>query len=167
MDIECFSNPLKIGPGVWFKIHTDAVAATTDELKRAFVLNINFLCDMFKCKKCQGHFREFIDSHPLRNYWDFKYKGKDAGFFKWSWEFHNHANQFLKKYQPTFDEAYSFFSDADSGVCTDCGGEILIKQPSEKDTKPTKQNIPPILAAYMESVSVTQKPFRMISIAHK
>lgn len=149
MDTTVFVDPVKIGPGIWFTMHSSAVAAITDELKKAFVKNINVLCDNFKCKKCQGHFRKFIDSRQLSNYWNIKDKGRDIGFFKWTWELHNQVNRFLKKYEPSLEESYVFYTDTDAGVCFDCGG---VEQ----------RSVPQILVAYKEG-NVKPKPFRLVT----
>lgn len=125
MDTSIFSDPVKIGPGIWFIIHTDAVKATTDPLKIAFEININAICDNFKCKKCQPHFRKFIDTHPFINYWNIRdAMGRDIGFFQWTWELHNEVNKFLHKYQPSLQEAYNFFSDSEAGACFNCGNNV-------------------------------------------
>jgi len=50
MDNTIFTDPIKIGPGIWFKMHIDGLAATNDENKKAFIVNTNLLCDNFKCK---------------------------------------------------------------------------------------------------------------------
>ncbi len=119
MDTTGFGNMAVVGPGIWFTLHTQALAATTDELKRAFVIFVNNLCDNFRCANCKTHFRHFINTHPFQLYWTLMYKGRDIGLFKWTWELHNKVNAFLHKYQPSFDEALEFFSG--SSVCTDCG----------------------------------------------
>lgn len=121
MNTSVFSDPVRVGPGIWFKMHLEAVNATNDSLKRAFINNINLLCDNFKCSKCQSHFRKFIDSHPFEKYWNIYDKnGRDIGFFKWSWELHNQVNKFLNKYQPSLEEAYEYYSNKNSGVCFEC-----------------------------------------------
>lgn len=157
MDVSIFTDPAKVGPGIWFKIHIDAVTATTDSLKEAFLVNINALCDNFKCKKCQPHFRKFIDTHPLKNYWNIKdEKNRDIGFFKWSWELHNQVNRFLKKYEPTLEEAYNFFSDSEIGACFHCG------ETKEENSEQRSRGIPPILTLFREGGPVTPQPFRLI-----
>jgi hypothetical protein len=100
-----------------------AARATTDNLKEAFIVNINALCDNFKCKKCQQHFRKFIEKYDLKDYWNiYDSKGRDYGFFKWAWELHNHANGSLGKYKPSLEESYNYYTQSDAGVCTTCGG---------------------------------------------
>lgn len=126
----------KIGPGIWFKIHSDGVAAKTQSLKESFVININALCDGFKCKHCQPHFRKYINDHPIENYFNIKdKKGIDIGIFKWTWEFHNAVNLRLGKYQPTLEESYEYYTNNTIGACTDCGQnkDISIKNKKDKN----------------------------------
>lgn len=162
MDTTVYTDPVKIGPGIWFNMHIDAVYATSDLLKKNFIIKVNNICDNFKCKKCQPHFRKFIDTHPLKNYWNIRdKKGNDIGFFKWTWELHNQVNKFLNKYQTTLEESYAYYSNADSGVCFDCGKEPTItftNVPPSNDTR----YIPDIISEY-KSGKVKAKPFKLIS----
>lgn len=156
MDINVFTDPTKIGPGLWFQIHTSAVLATTDALKDAYIIYINGLCDNFKCMKCKPHFRKFIDTHPLDTYRKIVDSlGRDIGFFQWSWELHNQVNRFLGKYEPTLEEAYAFFSNQDAGVCFDC--PTAPSAPAEQITR----GIPPILELFREG-NLAPQPFRLI-----
>lgn len=133
MQTTFFNDPTVIGPGIWFNMHTTAVHATTDQLKEAFIVYINALCDNFRCQTCRVHFRKFIDTRPLKEYWAIKdNNGNDIGFFKWTWELHNQVNKFLKKYQPSLEEAYTYYSDNSVGVCRTCGG--MNKQNTEQPT---------------------------------
>ena len=161
MDVSVYTDTTKFA-GIWFKIHVDAVTATTDSLKEAFIININATCDNFKCKKCQPHFRKFIDTYPLKNYWNIKDgRGRDIGFFKWSWELHNQVNKFLKKYEPSLEEAYDFYANTEAGVCFDCGGTT--DSPSEHvPSEQRSRAIPPILTLFREGGHVKPQPFRLI-----
>lgn len=139
MDRLALMDITKIGPGIWFKIHSDGIAATTQSLKESFIININALCDGFKCKHCQPHFRKYINEHPLINYFNIKNsKGIDIGIFKWTWEFHNEVNSRLGKYQPTLEESYEYYTNNTIGACHDCGQnkDINIK----KEVKDIKTN---------------------------
>lgn len=159
MDVSAFGDPVKIGPGLWFDMHITAKTATTDELKRAFITNINALCDNFKCKTCQPHFRKFIDNHLFSDYWNIKdSKGNDIGFFKWSWQLHNEVNARLKKYQPTLEEAYAFYSNSELGACFNCGADKILDVPEQRS-----KAIPPILTLYRESANIKPQPFKLIS----
>jgi Erv1 / Alr family len=122
MEVTQFADPVKVGPGVWFSLHLTALHATTDELKRAFMIYVENLCANFRCQDCQKHFRKYLDDHPLLPYWDRKDgHGRPLGMFIWAWEFHNAVNRFLHKYEPTLEEAYDYYHNNLIGVCTDCG----------------------------------------------
>lgn len=166
MDTSIFSDPTKIGPGMWADLHIEAVYATTDLLKEAFVVNTNAKCDNFKCKKCQSHFRKFIDTHPFKNYWNIKDdKNRDIGFFKWTWEMHNEVNKFLGKYQPSFNEAYDFWSNAEAGACFNCGNQAPEQLPRLPilTSEQRSRAIPPILTLYRSTGEIQPKPFHLIS----
>ena len=135
-----------LGPGWWMKIHRDAMKATTEERKRVFEYNIEEDCNTFPCAKCKTHFRKFLDTHALKQYWQiYDNKGQDIGFFKWTWELHNQVNRFLKKYEPTLQEAYDYYNSATSttSACFDCG--------TNKDNEARTLPIPLILTTYLEA----------------
>lgn len=160
MDTSVFTDIKRTGPGIWFSMHLDAIIATTDPLKLAFERKVNHLCDNFKCKTCQPHFRKFIDTHPFSKYRNIKdSKGRDIGYFKWTWECHNQVNRFLGKPQPSLEEAYDYYSNSDAGVCFDCGS----KTKEEPMPELVSRAIPPILTKYMETGEIKPKPFRLIS----
>lgn len=141
----------KIGPGIWFKIHSDAIAATTQSLKESFIININALCDGFKCKHCQPHFRKYINEHPIKNYFNIKNKnGIDIGIFQWTWEFHNAVNLRLGKHQPTLEESYEYFTNNTVGACYECGQnkDISIKDNNIIRSNNTKNTNQPIIVKY-------------------
>lgn len=153
MDIAVFADPVKIGPGIWFSMHVYALQATNDKMKEAFSLYVNTLCDNFKCKKCQPHFRKFIDDHPFYQYkYIYDAVGRDIGFFKWTWELHNQVNRFLKKYEPTLQEAFDYYSNSEAGACFNCGGE------DKKEDNITRA-VPPILQLYQQK-AIQPRPFK-------
>jgi len=164
----------------------DGVMATNDKLKEAFIININALCDNFKCKKCQPHFRKFIDTHNFKDYWYIKNtNGKDIGFFKWTWELHNQVNKFLGKNQPSLEDAYNFYANSDVGACSSCKGgpENTFPEIQFPETKFSEnpnysvtnfnitditnemitKSIPSILTLYRKGGDIKPKPFRLIS----
>lgn len=169
---EKFADPAVIGPGLWFLIHTMAIKAVTEDLKRAFVVNINGLCDSMKCQKCKGHFRKFIDTYDLRKYWSIRDgKGRDIGLFKWTWELHNQVNKMLNKPQPSLDSAYAFYNDNNAGICVECGnkpstGSVIVKvreraKPMGFDVTNDDMRtmaIPPILDMYRNN-QINTRPF--------
>lgn len=156
MDISISFDPMKMGPGIWFFMHITALRAVTNTLKESFIININQLCDNFKCEKCKTHFRKFIDEHPLRNYWNIYENKKDVGFFKWTWELHNQVNKFLNKPCPSFFECYNYYSNNDVGLCFDCSNAEQITLAVQQDII----TIPPILTLYREKGNIKPQPFR-------
>lgn len=114
MDIKKFSTPEVFGPGIWFMIHNQGLRANTDLKKEQYEINMQLLCDDFRCNECKTHFQKFIDSHPLIKYWK-----EENGFFRWSFELHNSVNKRLGKYQPNFEEALNYFSNSNI-VCFNC-----------------------------------------------
>lgn len=141
MDTTLFTNPAIVGPGIWYKLHIEACNATSDILKEAFIINVNADCDNFKCKKCQPHFRKFINTHPLRDYWNITdVKGRDIGFFKWTWELHNQVNKHLGKYCPKLDEAFRYYNQAEQNVCYDCQGHRPSTNPNPTAARPNNSS---------------------------
>jgi len=116
--------------GIWFLIHLQAAHATTDELKKAFVKNMQILAENFKCLECQDHFKTYLKKHPFKPYWNRTIKGRDAGFFEWTVQFHNSVNERLGKPILTFDETYPYYTNAEDGVCQDCLADDLIEPPT-------------------------------------
>jgi len=169
MDRLALMDITKIGPGIWFKIHSDGIAATTQSLKESFVININALCDGFKCKHCQPHFRKYISMYPIENYFNIKNKkGIDIGIFQWTWEFHNAVNLRLGKYQPTLEESYEYFTNDTIGACHDCGQNKNISIKDDVKTNKTvikKSNIikdsnKPIIVKYETPKDINKfKPY--------
>ena len=104
------SDMQKIGPGIWFVIHTLAYHATTEPLKDAYQLEINTLCDHFGCETCKTHFSQFILSHPFIKYKD--------NYFKWSWELHNYINKILNKSQIKYEVALQQYKNNTCQNCT-------------------------------------------------
>jgi hypothetical protein len=64
--------------------------------------------------------------------------GRNIGMFYWSWEFHNAVNSYLKKYQPTFEEAFNYYIDGNNGVCNEC-------TEGHSFTKSERRTVPPFI----------------------
>lgn len=166
MEVTQFADPVKVGPGVWFSLHLMALHATTDELKRAFMIYVENLCANFRCQDCQKHFRKYLDTHSLLPYWDRKDgQGRPLGMFIWSWEFHNTVNRFLHKYEPTLEEAYDYYHNNLIGVCTDCGhttgasgGASTLSKENVTPLVPATR-IPSLVHAY-RAKQIQPQPFR-------
>jgi hypothetical protein len=179
MDTSAFADPVKVGPGIWFKLHTDAVTAVTDALKESFIINTNAVCNNFKCKTCQPHFRNFIDTHPFKDYWNIRNaKGEDIGMFQWTWELHNKVNKVLGKYEPTLEESYEYFTSPEVGACFNCGQEhppaivnaiqYTIPNTSNQVIPELRSRaIPPILTLYRATGDIKPQPFKLIAHGNK
>lgn len=122
-------NPVIAGPGIWYVIHTMAANNTkNNNEKKMFIDFIYHLCENFKCGECKVHFEAYLKKHPPELHMSKIHPTLgDIGCFEWSWSFHNHVNDFLKKNKPSLEEAYRFYKE-NTGVC------------SENDTK---KNITP------------------------
>ena len=124
MDISIFHQPHICGSGMWYILHTMGVIAVTPAMKAAFDSNVNAICDSFRCLTCKPHFRLFIDTHDIKKYFSmYDAHGRDIGCFYWTWLLHNAVNARLGKYQPTFEEAYAFYSNFGSATCSTCARE--------------------------------------------
>lgn len=138
MNFSNFSNMKIIGPGLWFDIHVQAIKATTDMLKNAFIININNLQQNMRCGECQTHFAQHLLKHPLLPYWNIP-----DGFFVWSWNFHNAVNIRLGKPFVPYNEAYEFYSNSSLGICTNCGdNNPPILSLSSNSSKSSKYLVP-------------------------
>lgn len=109
-----------IGPGYWYDIHHMARRATTEETKYRFLDRMNYLRGEYPCNKCRPHIGEFMDVHPIRQFWNLRHgkTGEEIGMFKWSWMFHNAVNSRLGKPNVDFDTAYNLYGGTGSLVCT-------------------------------------------------
>lgn len=106
-------NPVYVGPGVWFSIHSIAAWAKTPEKKRHTIEFIKHLQEHFPCGECKGHFGNYIETHPM----DYTIKGSEDSLFLWTVNFHNAVNYRLNKQQVTYEEAKSIYY-TDSIYCT-------------------------------------------------
>lgn len=120
MDTKIFSTPSHF-QGIWFCIHLFAIVSITPELISSYMTYIQTLAESFKCNKCKKHFIYYITNNPMNKYANMTDStGRNIGMFYWSWEFHNAVNKYLGKYQPTFEEAFNYFIEGNSGICTHC-----------------------------------------------
>jgi len=135
-NFDNITDPEVIGPGYWAQIHFEALRATNDDRRSKFIEKMKLLPTEFPCGDCRPHIDKFIKENPLEKFKDLKYKGKDIGLFYWSWLFHNEVNSRLGKYQPSIEEAYSYYSQEIQQVCTGCGNKgknKIISNTSSRD----------------------------------
>jgi hypothetical protein len=134
----------KLGTGIWFMLHFMGKNATTPQLKSAYRENIKKLAIEFPCEKCRPHFSKFVDENPLILFDHIlNEKGEDIGYFKWSVLCHNKVNAFLKKYTPSFEEAYIFFYGIGFTECNECKPPNIPVAP-EQDIPNSKSETSPI-----------------------
>jgi len=144
-------------------MHRDACRATTEERKRSFMHNIEEDCNTFPCARCKIHFRNFLDNYPLKQYWLIKDdKGRDIGFFKWTWELHNQVNRRLRKYEPKFEEAYNYYTQEPISACFNCDNNK-----EQENNEVRSLPIPQILLEYLEKQQSTNTTLPGIPIPMK
>jgi hypothetical protein len=102
-------NPVYVGPGIWFTIHTFAANASSDSEKKDVIKHIRKLYDRFPCLECKGHFGEYLAKHPPED----TLGGNDDALFLWTVNFHNAVNYRLKKPQVSYEEAKSIYKEND------------------------------------------------------
>ena len=114
-------DPIYIGPGIWYIIHSQALSDLYhEENKEEYVLLINSIADNFPCDLCKIHFKQYIKEHPIEDYFNIKLTDIDnsdnIGLFYWSWKYHNSVNTRLGKDILSFNTALSIYkkSNVDS-----------------------------------------------------
>lgn len=86
--IQFSNHPKDFGPHYWFVIHTCACNTNTMEKKYFYVDMMKNLVHLLPCKKCSDHAVQFVyEKNKPDNYCQ-----KPFDLFKWSYDFHNHAN---------------------------------------------------------------------------
>jgi hypothetical protein len=117
MSIPIF-DPSKDGKGIWVIIHKKAIQATTDELKKRFIEDMNWYAENYPCNKCRKHLKKYIAENPFILYMFVTVADKDVGMFKWSWGCHNSVNERLNKEIITFETAYNLYDPTIVHPCT-------------------------------------------------
>jgi len=125
------SDPVYVGPGVWYSMSATAANAQNTNLMIFCIWYIKNIASGFKCLNCRKHFLKNIENDPLEKcmYEKDKY-GRYIGLFKWVHRAHDRVNKFLGKASATPDlmEAFEYFYNADLHVCIgDCGNNEEIK----------------------------------------
>lgn len=124
-------NPVYVGPGIWFTIHTLAANSRTDSEKEDVIRHIRKLQDRFPCLECKGHFGEYLSKHPPED----TLGGNEDSLFLWTVNFHNAVNYRLKKPQVSYEEAKSIFKENDLFCTKKCDEEENGTTGSPKEQK--------------------------------
>ena len=112
-------NPVYVGPGIWFTIHTLAANASSDNEKKDVIKHIRKLHDRFPCLECKGHFGEYLTKHPPED----SLGGNEDALFLWTVNFHNAVNYRLRKPQVSYEEAKSIYKENDIFCTKKCDEE--------------------------------------------
>jgi hypothetical protein len=116
---ECFKDPKKFGPGIWFVIHSFAWKTRKREDKIFFCKLIYELSEDLRCSKCQEHFKEYLRNNPPELCFAINDESTIPYLFKWSWNFHNSVNERIGKQKMDFNNLVDFFSSKDN-ICFKC-----------------------------------------------
>lgn len=110
MDTVKCNNIKHIGPGMWKLLHSASVRATNHENKIFFLQFLDLFMENISCKVCFEDTKSFLEKFPLINYESVIIDGLDIGYFKWTWELHNHVNKKLGKETVSLTNAYKYFT---------------------------------------------------------
>lgn len=139
MQDKDITNPLYVGPGVWFIIHKWAINCKNTEDRKRFCRTMKKICDDFPCINCSNHCKDYMEKHPIESYIDVKMKidgvEQDVGLFFWTWKFHNAVNERLKKDTISLEKAYRLYT-VKPNVCSI---ECMKSKQENKDTNEIKK----------------------------
>lgn len=104
------SNPSIWGPITWYNIHTMAFSITEEYEIKVFIKMLRAICEKLPCSTCKEHAKKFLVNNPPE---------KEIGTipskcFKYTVDFHNHANMITGKSLMSFDEAFKLYSSKES-----------------------------------------------------
>jgi len=127
-----WSNPKRVGPGVWYMFMLMSCHAETMEQRVWVCSQIHLFCDYFKCGECNGHCHEYIANKPPEN----SAETKDE-LFDWVVTFMNAVNKRIGK--PTYDRNILFktFTEQGFNFCdSDCDKKEAHFQSKSEFRKP-------------------------------
>lgn len=117
---EKISDPKKVGPGIWYLIHSRSLKTVTMAQKQAYAQFVQETVTDIRCEDCKGHALKYIQNNPMHPYFNVKdvKTGAEIGCFKWSFLFHNDVNRRLGKHELDFDTAFMLYANAEA--CKEC-----------------------------------------------
>ncbi len=114
-------NAKYFGPGIWYVIHVEAIEASTTELIKSFLTNIELIVDQFPCQMCRFHAKEYLTKFPPRDMDIYVNKNEESiGMFFWSWNFHNAVNRRLNKPHMSYRHAHDIYRPQKHRGCQQC-----------------------------------------------
>lgn len=118
------SSPEKVGPGVWYVLHTLALSSVNLDEMKIFVSTVRIILENFPCLKCRTNALNFWKQDPpdQSKYFDLKDEDNQSiGMFYWTWKLHNTANTHTNKPIIDFKTARNIWKLGQENYCTfDC-----------------------------------------------
>lgn len=145
-DLEKFllkiNQPQNFGPGYWRLIHVIALDANTYMKKMQFIQLIQTIFNSIPClDPCRHDALDYLNKHPLTEYWNIVVNGEDIGMFYWSVDCHNWVNRKLGKPYVPREVAYRFYKHPDDFVCQeDCHDNFSSRVTSPLTTDAIKKD---------------------------
>jgi len=156
------STIAKLGPGLWFSIHFLALRAVDQERKLHFAQYINQLLVSFPCEKCVKHFQQYIDQHPLINYWH-----TELGMFKWSVNFHNDVNARLGGPQVPYEEVLYTYQNPHAQQCSSCVGNNQLVDNNQHEQLvvdlPAVDAVDSVISSDAQAIPTTAVPSQLLN----
>lgn len=130
-------EPKHWGPGTWFTIHSTAIDCNSKDKYVHFYFLIDTLSSKIPCSKCRKHFKKHCETFNPKEATPEYFNGRDITLFKWSFEFHNQVNSFLKKPVVGFGTSLEYYLRLESeslcaiGDCDDSGKKHNVPKKKE------------------------------------
>jgi hypothetical protein len=102
------SDPKIWGPITWYNIHTMAFVINKESEISVFIKLLRSICDKIPCHTCREHAKTFLASNPPETY----IGNVPSKCFRYTVDFHNHANLLTGKSLMSFDDAFKLYSDS-------------------------------------------------------
>lgn len=137
--LQRISDPKRFGPGYWSYLHQLALDAETDEDIDFCIKTIYKLTKYIPCGDCNEHGHQHISKVPPESYRNWTDdSGRKRGMFKYSVDYHNHANRLTGAKEISYETALAIWSEfKEKGCKKGCGHNA--EQEKEKELGQTKK----------------------------
>ena len=101
-------NPENWGPSAWIFLHTitfNYPENPNSHHKQQAITFFNSLGEMLPCKKCQEHYQEYLNNHPVKYHVNTR-----VTLVKWLIDVHNNVNSLLGKKRLSYKEALKIYN---------------------------------------------------------
>jgi hypothetical protein len=117
---EKISHPGGFGPGYWTLFHQLGLKADNDEDIRFFIKFVPKFINFIPCINCRTHATDFYkENKPSTLFYWKDQTGKLRGMFKYTVDFHNHANRLTGAPEMSYDKALDIWTGLEEG-CKNC-----------------------------------------------